>query len=100
MKIGLVLLLLVFLHDPADAQYFNYSDIAASPPNDQNMYISGVADALARENTFNSCLGKTLRMKAGQLRTNVMAFAASRPTLHSKSMADVVAAYLREACPQ
>jgi hypothetical protein len=92
-------ILLLFLGGSAQAQYFRYSDIAASPRADQNMYISGVADALARGDKYNMCLGIALKMKAGQLTTNVMAFAASRPSLHSKSMADVVEAYLREACP-
>ena len=38
-------------------------------------------------------------MKAGQLTTNVMNYAAGKPALHSQGMADVVAAYLSEACP-
>jgi hypothetical protein len=97
----LLLLLFSLLHGPANALYSKYSDIASSVPNDQNMYISGGADALAlNDNTINICLARSLKMKAGQLATNVMAFAASRPALHSRSMADVVAAYLREACPQ
>jgi hypothetical protein len=98
--VGAIVAVLAFIHKPAHAQYFKYSDIASSPPNDQNMYISGVADTLARASKVNMCLGSDLKMKAGQLTTNVMAFAASRPALHSKNMADVVAAYLKEACPQ
>ncbi|MFZ2157228.1 MAG: hypothetical protein WAV72_14060, partial [Bradyrhizobium sp.] len=100
MGLKIAILLLIFFSGPANAQYFKYSDIASAPPNDQNMYVSGVADALARGVKINTCLGSSLKMKAGQLTTNVMSFAASRPALHSKSMADVVAAYLREACPQ
>jgi hypothetical protein len=38
-------------------------------------------------------------MKARQLTTNVLAFAAGRPALHSKTMADIVSIYLKEACP-
>jgi hypothetical protein len=93
-------LMLVLLSSPANAQYFKYSDIASSPPADQNMYIAGVADALARTSSVNLCLGKTLQMKAGQLTTNVMNYAASKPALHSQGMADIVAAYLSEACPR
>jgi hypothetical protein len=90
----------MLLMGPAQAQYYSYSDIAVAPSNEQNLYISGVADALARNNETHLCLGKNLKMKAGQLKANVMAFAASRPALHSLSMADVVAAYLQEACPK
>ena len=32
------------------------------------------------------------------LTTNVMNYAANKPALHSLGMADVVAAYLKEAC--
>jgi hypothetical protein len=67
-------------------------------PAEQNMYISGVADALSRTSSINLCLGKTLQMKAGQLTTNVMNYAAGKPALHSLGMADVVAAHLSEAC--
>ncbi|MEY9592275.1 Na+/serine symporter [Bradyrhizobium yuanmingense] len=93
-------LILVLLSSSANAQYFKYSDIASSPPADQNMYIAGVVDALAQTPSINICLGRTLRMKAGQLTTNVMNYAAGRPALHALGMADVVAAYLKEACPQ
>ena len=99
MKTASVALLLVGAICPANAQYFRYSDIASQSPADQNMYISGVADGLARSAFYNQCLGATLKVKAGQLTTNVLAFAAARPAFHSKGMADVVAAYLREACP-
>jgi hypothetical protein len=84
---------------PANAQYFKYSDILTSQPSDQNMYVSGAADALARNQSVNLCLGNELKMKAGQLTTNVLAFAASRPALHARSMADIVSIYLKEACP-
>lgn len=93
-----VLFLLALLASPANAQYFKYSDIASSPTDHQNMYIAGVADTLARTSSVNLCLGKTLKMKAGQLTVNVMAYAAAKPALHSLGMADVVAAYLKEAC--
>ena len=46
---GIVLVFFFFSLSPASAQYFKYSDIASSPPADQNMYIAGVADALAEE---------------------------------------------------
>lgn len=96
-----LLVLFILIQGPANAQYSKYSDIAASVPNDQVMYISGVADALAlNDNSINICLARSLKMKAGQLATNVIAFAAGRPALHSKSMAEVVAVYLRAACLQ
>ena len=82
----------------SQAQYYKYSDILIKDRSSQNMYISGVADALARSGPINICLGLTLKMQAGQLTTNVLNFAASRPALHSGSMADVVAQYLKEAC--
>jgi hypothetical protein len=91
-------LILVLLSSSANAQYFKYSDIASSPQADQNMYIAGAADALARTSSINLCLGKALQMKAGHLTTNVMNYAANKPALHSLGMADVVAAYLKEAC--
>ena len=69
----------------AETGNYSYSDIAIAPSNEQNLYIAGVADALARKNEITFCLGKTLKMKAGQLKTNVMAFAASRPALHSQA---------------
>lgn len=98
-KLGVIIALLL-VPNTADAQYYKYSDWAAEDASSRNMYVSGAADALARSERINQCLGATLKMKAGQLTMNVLAFAAGRPALHSRSMAEVIYAYLREACPK
>jgi hypothetical protein len=71
----LLLLLFSLLHGPANALYSKYSDIASSVPNDQNMYISGGADALAlNDNTINICLARSLGAASPAVRTNLSAF--------------------------
>jgi ATP-dependent DNA ligase len=54
------------------------------------------ADGISDFNALHC--GMTLKIRAGQLTTNVMNYAVNKPSLHSLGMADVVAAYLKEAC--
>lgn len=93
-------LLLATLLSPASAGYWTYSQLALEQPADQTMYIVGAVDALSLSDTkIMECVHK-LSFKAGEMRANIMAFAASKPAVHASTVTVAVYAYLQEACPQ
>jgi hypothetical protein len=85
---------------PAKAGYVSYSEISTYSRHSQIMYVSGAVDGIAAlNNHLNHCLAEELKMKASQIATNILNFAATRPALYSLNMSQVVVVYLNEACP-
>lgn len=101
MKRSILFFYVVLQAFPASAGYVSYAQISTYRMPSQIMYISGVVDGItAVDERMDRCLTEKLKMSAPQITSNVLNFAAATPALHSLAMAQVVAAYLGEACPK
>lgn len=108
MKRALTLALLMWLStNSASANFYSYVEWTGLSANSRAAYLAGVFDGFintaadygyaAVADHYDRCLLKH-RLTTGVLATNVLAYAASKPELHGRSVLSVLISYLSKFC--